>query len=220
MPEGIGTLLREARIERDLSIEETAWRTRIRPDLLRALECDEFDTIGHQSFVRTHLSSYARFLGMDPADVVRRFESLHDDAPSSLEELQRRADEAHKPPRAKWLIAAAVCGAVLIAAGVMGALGTRTPAGGPVAVAPVAVAPVSLVVEALAPSTLRIVADGAAMFDGVLATGARRTFQASDVIDVTGSDGAGVRLTLNGVPVTAGARGAFHGRFGPRGPLG
>ncbi|HEV2686077.1 MAG TPA: helix-turn-helix domain-containing protein, partial [Actinomycetota bacterium] len=87
-PPSIGPKLRKARIDRSLSIEETAWRTRIRPDLLRALEDERFDVIGQSSLVRSNLSSYARFLGMDAIAVVQEFTSLQPEPePSSIEEL-------------------------------------------------------------------------------------------------------------------------------------
>src|SRR5687767_4380107 len=96
----------------------------MRPDLLRKLEGDDFDDIGHQAFVRSHLSSYARFLGIDPGEVVTEFEQqLDGPLPSAIEELDRRRRDAKKPPRPKWLVAAVLSGAILIAAAVLGVLG-------------------------------------------------------------------------------------------------
>lgn len=250
-PPGIGTKLRRARQDRALSIEETAWRTRIRPDLLRALEGDEFDAIGHQAFVRSHLSSYARFLGIDHLAVVDEFESLQEEpAPSSIEELDRQARVAKKPPRPKWVAAAALSGAVLIAAAAVGVLGGQTerPAGdtGPVAslpgsvldstpedaaaagrprgtpaLVPAAEARVVLVVEAVADTTVSVLADGRQIFEDTMTAGTRRTFRARGTIEILAANAGTVRLTLNGKDLgTPGESGAvYRARYGPRGRL-
>src|SRR5207237_1342039 len=80
-------------------------------------EDERFDVVGQQSLVRRNLSSYARFLGMDPAEVVQEFASLQGEPePSSIEELDRKNREAPKPKRPKWLIAAIASGFALTVA--------------------------------------------------------------------------------------------------------
>ena len=243
-PTSIGPKLRQARIDRSLSIEETAWRTRIRPDLLRALEDERFDAIGQQSFVRRHLSSYARFLGIDPAQVVEEFRSRQDEPePSSIEELDRKNREAPKPKRPKWLIAAVISGASLAVAASVGALGgqterpsakssvvaTQTPT--PHSFSPhastvpppvtAAQARVTLVVSALSSTRISILADGTQVFDGTLYAGEQRIFRARSTMDLVAADGGTVRVMLNGValgiPGPAGT--VFRARYGPHGKI-
>ncbi len=242
-PPSIGPKLRKARIDRSLSIEETAWRTRIRPDLLRALEDERFDAIGQRSFVRRHLSSYARFLGMDPVEVVEEFASLQaTPEPSSIEELDRKSRRAPKPKRPKWLIAALASGIALAIAAGVGALGGQTerPAAKasvlptqhvqvapsvrpPSSVAPLspAQARVTLIVAALSATRISVQADGSQIFDGTLAAGEQQTFRARATIDIVAADGGTVRLTLNGAALgTAGPPGSvFRARYGPRGKI-
>jgi cytoskeleton protein RodZ len=237
-PPSIGPKLRKARIDRSLSIEESAWRTRIRPDTLRALEDEEFDAIGHQAFVRTNLCSYARFLGMDPSSVAEEYEARDDVSPqSSIEELDRKNRVAQKPRRPKWLIAAIVSGAGLITAAALGVLGGQTekPATAPLVLgtqlakpAPVipkpvtaATARVTLELTALADTRVSVLADGKKVFDGTLASGDVRTFRARSTIDVVAADGGTIRLMLNGKDIgTAGRSGAvFRARYGPQGRI-
>jgi len=237
-PPGIGTTLRRARLERSLSIEETAWRTRMRPETLRALEGEHFDTIGHSAFVRSHLHSYARFLGIDPSEVVDAFTTLHAPAePSAVHELQRQRKEARKPPRPKWLVAAIVSGGVLIAGAAVGVLGGQgeRPAAAPspdaslpevIASAsglpvPLAEARVRLRVEALADTTVSIFADGQPLYEGPLTEGIARTFNARSAIEIILADAGTVRLRLNGADLgTPGEPGVvFRQRYGPDGPL-
>jgi len=235
-PPSIGPKLRKARIDRSLSIEETAWRTRIRPDTLRALEDEEFDTIGHQANVRTHLCSYARFLGMDPSSVAEEYESRDDVEPQSpIEELDKKNKGAQKPRRPKWLIAAIVSGAGLIAAAALGVLGGQTekPASAPVVLGTHATKPapakpqpvtaatarVTLEITATSGTRVSVIADGKKVYDGMLAAGEHRTFRARSSIDVVAADGGTIRMMLNGKDAgTAGPSGeVFRARYGPHG---
>lgn len=237
-PAGIGTKLRQARLDRSLSIEETAWRTRIRPDLLRALEDENFDTVGHQAFVRSHLRSYATFLGMDPGEVVDEFSAHHGAAPSVIEELERRTREERKPPRPKWLVAAIVSATALIGAAAVGWLGGQTERTGaapsPAASIPDVLASASSVpvppaearvrlrVEALEDATVSVLADGQPLFEGALRAGTARTFNGRDVVEILLADAGAVRLTLNGTDLgTPGQPGAvYRQQYGPSGPIG
>ncbi len=240
-PAGVGTKLRNARLERALSIEETAWRTRIRPDLIRAIEDDEYGALGHEGHVRSHLSSYARFLGIDPGEVVHQFASALDGpAPSAIEELDRRRRTSRKPPRAKWFAAAVISGTLLIGASSVGFLGGKTER--PVAVAPeprlqppavvhdasrsgartavaAADAKVTLRVEANAVTLVSIKVDGVEAFEGDLEPAKARTFRARRSIEVFAADASAISLLVNGEQVHPdNADGTvLHARFGPRG---
>ncbi|MFN2613343.1 MAG: helix-turn-helix domain-containing protein [Actinomycetota bacterium] len=227
-PPSVGIKLRRARIERSLSIEETAWRTRIRPDTLRALELDRFDDVGHPSFVKRNLSSYARFLGMDPQEVVEQFESGHDDLPHAIQELERQVNESHHPPRAKWWIAAGVSAAVLIAGAIAGVLGGSDAKQGTVLptapAAPRVVTPavrVTLGVEVLKATRMSILVDGASVFDGDVKPGDVQTFRGHDTVEILTADGGTVRVTSNGHATgdTGKSGSVYRARFGPSGRI-
>jgi cytoskeleton protein RodZ len=239
-PAGLGTKLRNAREERALSIEETAWRTRIRPDLIRALEDDEYAALGHEGHIRSHLSSYARFLGMDPGPVVREFASALDEpAPSAIEELERRRKRAHKPPRPKWLAAAVLSGTLLIGGASVGLLGGKTerPAALDIgsrlqppavvhdtsrstdrSIVPAAAAKVTLRIEAHDPTMVSVIVDGTQAFDDELVAGFARTFRARRSIEILVADPSAVELTVNDEKVASSADGTvLRARFGPHG---
>jgi len=233
----IGEKLRQARIDRSLSIEETAWRTRIRPDMLRALEDEEFESIGHHGFVRSHLSSYARFLGIDPQELCDEFESSQLVLPASpIEELNRKAKVAPKQRRPKWLIAAILSGAALAAAagvGVLGGqterpsahatvLGTQASRPAPKSAAPALTAKTAKVVlqiEAVRSTRITVLVDGKAKFDGMIDAGKSQQFLARKYIDLVSADGGSLRITVNGTSLgTAGESGAvLRARYGPHG---
>lgn len=225
---GIGVRLRQAREDKHLSIEETAWRTRVRPELLRALEREQFKALRGAGFVPGLLGSYARTVGLDPAEIVRDYERRYVPAgPTTVEHLERQA-RAKKPPRPKWLVASVVSAAILITAGILGIVGsqssptrTLTAVGprldGPAAASRHGAALVTVRVQAVEASHLSVLADGESVFESTLAPGEDRLFSASASIEVIVGDAGAVRLSVNGWDLGApGARGTvYRASFGP-----
>ena len=66
---GPGVLLRQARTQRQLSLEDAAQTLRLAPKQLRALEQDDYDHLPGPTYVRGYLRSYAQLLGLS-ADMV------------------------------------------------------------------------------------------------------------------------------------------------------
>jgi cytoskeleton protein RodZ len=72
-PEALGERFREAREGRGLSISDVAEQIRIRAVYLAAIEDENWNTIGAPVYIRGFLRTYARFIGMDPEEVVAAF---------------------------------------------------------------------------------------------------------------------------------------------------
>jgi cytoskeleton protein RodZ len=238
---GIGATLRAAREALGASVEEAAWRTRIRPEYLRALEDERFDACGHLAHARAHLHSYARFLGLDAAALVRDYsEQIEHSELSPIEQLHERAKEEKRPPKPNWLIAAFVAAVLLIAASLTGIVRGPGPHAKPAgqslpslpsaavpqptlaAVVPAAaVKSVTLVVVAQGRSWVRMISDGTLVFEGTLTSGASKTFTASEALDITVGNAGMVRLILNGRDLGAPGKPGqvYHARLGPQGPL-
>ncbi len=70
----IGTTLRNARIQRGLTIEQAAQDTRISPRFLEALEAEQFDSLPAPVYVRGFLRSYANYLRLDAAPLLASLE--------------------------------------------------------------------------------------------------------------------------------------------------
>lgn len=66
----VGAVLAARRGERGLSIEQVAASTRIRSDYLRALEADDYESLGAPVYARGYVRTYATFLGLDPDELV------------------------------------------------------------------------------------------------------------------------------------------------------
>jgi cytoskeletal protein RodZ len=74
MTSSIGTLLKEARSRKAISLEEVHSRIKIHPRVLQLLEDDKFDKLPSPLFVKSFLKSYAEFLEVNPDEIVRTYE--------------------------------------------------------------------------------------------------------------------------------------------------
>ena len=62
----LGQRLRQERLQRGLSLEQAAKRTRISARFLEAIEAEEFDKLPGSFFARSFVRQYAAALGLDP----------------------------------------------------------------------------------------------------------------------------------------------------------
>lgn len=75
MTTGIGETLRTARRQYGRSLADAAAETRVRETYLAALEEEEFNALGGGVYVKGFLSSYAKFLGLDPEPLLDAYRS-------------------------------------------------------------------------------------------------------------------------------------------------
>lgn len=68
-----GGVLRIARENKDLSIDQVSSQLRITPDQIEGLEADNYHVFPTPVYARAHLRSYARLLGVDEAKVIALF---------------------------------------------------------------------------------------------------------------------------------------------------
>src|SRR5438093_1493867 len=68
--ETVGEILRQARHDRRVSLEDAARVTKIKLDILEHLEADEFDQLAGPMYTKGFLTLYAEYLGLDGRDVV------------------------------------------------------------------------------------------------------------------------------------------------------
>src|SRR5947209_19401930 len=69
-PVSAGTALRGAREAAGLSIDAVAQQLKLAPRQVQALEDDDFARLPGRTFVRGFVRNYARYVGLDPEDVV------------------------------------------------------------------------------------------------------------------------------------------------------
>ncbi len=69
-----GKCLKQARELRNLSLDEVSESTRIKKHFLKAMEEDRFDLCPPPFYVKGFLANYARYLGLDPRDILFKYQ--------------------------------------------------------------------------------------------------------------------------------------------------
>jgi len=87
--ESLGKYLKAERENRNLSLGEAAKSTRIREHFLKAIEEDKYELLPHATYVRGFLAHYARYLGLDPTEVVQRYQKYHKSVTVEPPEVQK-----------------------------------------------------------------------------------------------------------------------------------
>ncbi len=100
MVNSAGKKLQQARLSKQLSIEEASRVTRIRPDKLLDLEEDNYSNFPSMSYAKGFLLLYARFLGVDVHEFA---DSLHAPNPVSSDDYEylNAASTGPQPPASR-----------------------------------------------------------------------------------------------------------------------
>ena len=75
--ESLGKYLKVERESRNLSLKEVSESTRIKERLLKAIEEDRYELLSSPVYVKGFLDAYARYLELDPNDIVLRYQKYH-----------------------------------------------------------------------------------------------------------------------------------------------
>jgi len=116
----IGSILRAAREERGLTLDDAAEATKIRPAYLEAIEDEAFERLPGATYARGFLRAYAELLGVDPQPLIDEFSERFATAPWELDEdvmfPRRRGPRAEaRASRSSGMIVVAIAGIVAIA---------------------------------------------------------------------------------------------------------
>jgi len=134
--ESVGDFFRQVRETKGLTLDEVAIKTRIHPEYLKALEESNFAKLPEQVFAKGFVRSYARSLGLDEDDAMRRFTVSAGAFYNKHEERERLRqqqveDERKRKANRKAVIAAAavaVLGLVLLLTREQGTVSVMRPA--------------------------------------------------------------------------------------------
>ncbi|MCM2277719.1 MAG: helix-turn-helix domain-containing protein [Oligoflexia bacterium] len=119
----LGEFLRQEREKRGMTIEQVASATKIGVKQLHALESDKYGELPAKPFVRGFVTSYSRFIGIDPREVLTRFNEFieqrsHDrpnrDAGHSGYAFEKREGEQSRTVLGIVMVVLAVLGIIVI----------------------------------------------------------------------------------------------------------
>jgi cytoskeletal protein RodZ len=94
--ETLGSYLKNQRESKKISLKEVAKSTRVREHILRAIEEDQHGLLPPATYVKGFLIAYAKYLRLDPDDVLFRYEEVIKGKPVTLPKPQ--------PPKPKQKI--------------------------------------------------------------------------------------------------------------------
>jgi cytoskeletal protein RodZ len=107
MVDTVGKRLRSARLEQEITVEQAAFATKVRPERIVDLENDDYTNFPSMTYAKGFLLIYARYLAVDVSDFVGGWENAN---PVSLEDYEylsnaperRSAPVVHAPSRPIW----------------------------------------------------------------------------------------------------------------------
>lgn len=207
---GVGPALRRARENRGKSIDEASRDTKIRGELLRALEKERFDALPGDVYVRGFLRSYGQYLGLDPDKVVSLYSEHAALRPETVKGpgpmLSDEPTESELRPRgaSSWVLAVGIALTLFIIAAATGLLSgsNSTPDSAPLPRVVLTSPPppderVLVEMHAVHAIEAKITIDGSVEFEGELEAKEARTYRAADEIEVEFAKGDVVRLIVN-----------------------
>jgi transcriptional regulator with XRE-family HTH domain len=221
----IGEALAAARQDAGQTVEDVSRATRIRGELLRRIENDDFAGCGGAVYARGHLRAIATNLGIDPAPLVAEFDRTHAvEAPAAREIFEHEVIATPERTGPNWTAAMAVAAAVLLVVALVSLFNTsKTPSTdatraltstspSPSAAPPSAPAATPGAIAGQIPgsgvflrvkvlntrSWLTVQADGKTVQSGLLTAGMQRDFTAKKTIHLVVGNAGAVQLVVNG----------------------
>lgn len=122
----LGDTLRERRTQLGVTLEQAEAATRIRVRMLQALESGDYSALPDPGYVRGYISSYARYLELDPLPLHAMYKAesgtgrvKHIELPHADEAVARTGEQHAVPWRAALGVFAVIAVASLIIWGVL-----------------------------------------------------------------------------------------------------
>ena len=96
--ETLGKYLKNQRESRKISLREVSKNTRVREHILRAIEEDQLDLLPPATYVKGFLLAYAKYLRLDPNDVLLRHERALKGEPAASAPVRPLTPKQKIPP--------------------------------------------------------------------------------------------------------------------------
>ncbi|GAA4662906.1 helix-turn-helix domain-containing protein [Streptomyces chumphonensis] len=116
----VGRVLRQARIQAGLTVEEVSAATRVRVPIVQAIEQDDFSRCGGDVYARGHIRSLAKAAGLDSAPLVDQYDAEHGGRPQATPAAPLFEAERIRPERRRPNWTAAMVAAIVVVVGFVG----------------------------------------------------------------------------------------------------
>lgn len=112
-----GELLAAARTASRMTVDEVGAATRLRSQVVAAMERDDFSLCGGDFYARAHIRAIAQVVGADPAAMLAAFDEAPDPVRSEPEVGRDRipVSSGSRRPRPRWAVAAGLVMVAIVA---------------------------------------------------------------------------------------------------------
>jgi cytoskeletal protein RodZ len=118
----LGSVIRQARIDAGLSIDDLSERTSIRAGLLKEIESDDFTKCGGETYARGHLRNIAPHLKMDAVLLLELYENEQSMQPRRIQEMLAENNVMTNPVDKKTISWKTLAGISLATLALLGAV--------------------------------------------------------------------------------------------------
>jgi cytoskeletal protein RodZ len=118
----LGSVIRQARIDAGLSIDDLSERTSIRAGLLKEIESDNFTKCGGETYARGHLRNIAPLLKMDAGVLLELYENEQSMQPRRIQEMLAENNVMTNPVDKKTISWKTLAGISLATLALLGAV--------------------------------------------------------------------------------------------------
>lgn len=118
----LGQLLKKARLESDISLEQLEEMTKIRKRYLEAIETGDYKILPGSFYVRAFIKSYAESVGLDPNEVLALYRNVipNPTIETTVEPIRRKKTHARNSDKiSKWASTILMLAFVMLILGVI-----------------------------------------------------------------------------------------------------
>ena len=212
--ETLGEFLKRERELKKISLRELSKNTRVREQLLKAIEEDRHELLPSPIYIRGFLSAYAKYIGLDPHDVLLLYErSLKGEQiiPSEVKSERKVLRKAIWNRKQIWMVSGVIAISLLISYFLHSYLSgipnkqeasealpitttTQTPEVSPA----VEGKPFSLELKAIEETWVKIQVNGQSQTEAFFKPGEGSSYQATNRIELLIGNAGGLDMVFNG----------------------
>lgn len=218
-PTNVGARLRSAREAKQVSLREIANTTKISVSALEAIEGNNIEQLPGGVFTRAFIRSYAVEVGLDPEETIRDFVAQEPEVGTDEEETHDYHAQEHELFQSQQRMAETVLKLAAVGlpmAGLLLYLGTQIVTTGsdspeappasverpvriepPVTAQSMAQEPLTIVLRPLADCWVSLRVDGESVFERVMRSGERESYEAVDEIILNVGDAGAFAFAIN-----------------------
>jgi len=212
--ETLGEFLKRERELKKVSLRELSKNTRVREQLLKAIEENRHELLPSPIYIRGFLSAYAKYIGLDSHDVLLRYERFlkgEEIIPSEVKSERKPLRKAIWNRKQVWMVSGVIAISLLISYSLHPYLSgipnkqevrealpiikaTQTPEVSPA----VEGKPFSLELKAIEETWIQIQVNGRAQADALFKPGEGSSYQATNRIELIIGNAGGLDMVFNG----------------------